>query len=398
MARARDLCLAFLAALVLRTTHATAEVVLYRPIDDREIIQTLHQSGTVAVPRELRSLDAKAKAHQNDPAVIASIAKIFATESKRVRDPRLMGRAQSMLKPWWDEAHPPTEILFLKAFIKQHNHDFSGAKKDVETLLQADPDHIPARLMLVTLLQISGDYGQSREECKKLPRDIIPLIKDTCTLWQESLMGKAQTSYAELTAKVKASRKQSDGYAVSALADMARRLGLTSEAEILWTQSLASSPEDTTLMTSLADIYIDQKRYADVLKVIGERLDMDTILIRLAIAAKELHHPRAKEYYDLASDAIALNTRRGLTSHLREEALYRLYLEYDPKLALESATKNWQNQREPFDLHLLISAAVAAKSATTIAIARQWISERHFEDVRIQNDLEGTVTTTAKHP
>ena len=56
--------------------------------------------------------------------------------------------------------------------------------------------------------------------------------------------------------------------------------------------------------------------------------------------------------------------------------------------ALALARANWDVQREPADLRVLIDAARAAGDAATLAIARDWIGANRLDDAALRVALE----------
>jgi hypothetical protein len=75
---------------------------------------------------------------------------------------------------------------------------------------------------------------------------------------------------------------------------------------------------------------------------------------------------------------------RGDTVHRREEARFVLGVKHDAGGALALARGNWEVQREPWDLRVLLAAALAAKDPTAAAPALAFLDENHLEDVRIR--------------
>ena len=62
-------------------------------------------------------------------------------------------------------------------------------------------------------------------------------------------------------------------------------------------------------------------------------------------------------------DRFEASRLRGDRVHLREEARFTLHLLNDPKAALKLAQENWQVQKEPADVRILLEAALAAHDA-----------------------------------
>jgi hypothetical protein len=69
--------------------------------------------------------------------------------------------------------------------------------------------------------------------------------------------------------------------------------------------------------------------------------------------------------------------------HRREEARFILGLEDNPKAALALAGANWDVQREPWDVRVLLAAALAAKEPKAALPALEFLDSRHLEDPRI---------------
>jgi hypothetical protein len=88
----------------------------------------------------------------------------------------------------------------------------------------------------------------------------------------------------------------------------------------------------------------------------------DSLLLRLALAEQALPEKRVafeRHKTDLAARFDAARAR-GDSLHRREEARFRLAIENDATGALALARANWNVQREPADLRVLVEAARAA--------------------------------------
>ena len=83
-------------------------------------------------------------------------------------DPRLLGRAQATLGPWWNDAAPPPQIRILRATLKQSFHDFEGALSDLDAQLAADAADAQAWLTRATVLAVLARYAEAQASCAKL--------------------------------------------------------------------------------------------------------------------------------------------------------------------------------------------------------------------------------------
>ena len=74
---------------------------------------------------------------------------------------------------------------------------------------------------------------------------------------------------------------------------------------------------------------------------------------------------------------------RGESIHLRDLALYRLEVLKDAAGALDAAVRNFDTQKEPVDVRILLRAARAAHSREALERFRQWQRVSHYQDQTI---------------
>jgi hypothetical protein len=110
----------------------------------------------------------------------------------------------------------------------------------------------------------------------------------------------------------------------------------------------------------------------------------DTLLLRLALAARVRKLPDAEKYVRALGERFAEAGLRGEKLHLQEEARFLLELKGDARAALAAARENYRTQREPRDAQVLIDAALAAREADAAAPALQWLDSSGFEGARIR--------------
>jgi hypothetical protein len=67
-----------------------------------------------------------------------------------------------------------------------------------------------------------------------------------------------------------------------------------------------------------------------------------------------------------------------------------LHLLNDPKAALKLAQENWQVQKEPADVRILLESALAARDAASVETVRGWLKETGFEDFQLDRLLTET--------
>jgi predicted Zn-dependent protease len=58
----------------------------------------------------------------------AALAQRYIEQARLEGDPRYLGYAESVLGPWWKQAQPPSEILVLRATLRQSTHQFAWAQ------------------------------------------------------------------------------------------------------------------------------------------------------------------------------------------------------------------------------------------------------------------------------
>jgi adenosyl cobinamide kinase/adenosyl cobinamide phosphate guanylyltransferase len=61
-----------------------------------------------------------------------------------------------------------------------------------------------------------------------------------------------------------------------------------------------------------------------------------------------------------------------------------LHLLNAPDPALKLAQENWQVQKEPADVRILLEAALRADAAAVLDEVREWLSNSGLEDVQLQ--------------
>jgi hypothetical protein len=170
-------------------------------------------------------------------------------------------------------------------------------------------------------------------------------------------------------------------------AELAERLGRDADAQALYRAAVADSP-DVYPRAALADWLLAHGRPAEVLTLLpaGAAVeDIDTLLLRRAIALRRLHDPDAPRAVAMLQARFDAARERGDLSliHAREAALFELDLRGNAPAALQFAADEWSRQREPADALLLVRAAVAAGRPQAAAPVHDFMQRTGYADVRI---------------
>jgi hypothetical protein len=369
----------------------------FLPESDAQVLERLPGTPGDAQAREVR---ARRAALANDPrnlALALEAARADVTRARAEGDPRFLGYAQAALAPWWDAAEPPSEVLLLRAAIRQGLHDFEGALGDLRAVLDRDPANAQAWLTQALIQQTRGDYAEARRSCTRLlaaarRSTALQLTALTCANSVASFAGEAGRSYGALRAAFAAEGDAAAAERAAAadrvwilgvLADMATRLGDVAAARVHYEDALALAPRDSVLRMAYADLLLDQGEAAAALRLLGDETRNDGFLLRVALAERALGAPTlAAHVADLRARFAAARLRND-QRHLREEARFTLELLHDPGAALALAQRDWAVQREPEDARVLLAAAAAAGDDAAAAPVREWIAAHRVEDVRL---------------
>ena len=154
-----------------------------------------------------------------------------------------------------------------------------------------------------------------------------------------------------------------------------------------------SRPPTLTFWGAYADFLLDSDRSAEVLPLLRDKTSADPLLLRYVLALQAHHSKELATQVEMLGDRFAASRLPADRVHLREEARFTLHLLARPAAALELAQENWQVQKEPADVRILLEAALAAHDAATIAAVTDWLKETHLEDVQLARLLP-----EAKHP
>src|SRR5512143_2573321 len=151
------------AALCLAAAAARGESFV--PAADDEVLERLPMAPLDPAAQRLRELRAVLAARPDDLEHASRLAWLYIDQGRTLSDPRYFGYAQGALTPWWTADEPPPAVLVLRATIRQHDHDFPAALRDLERALRADPSNAQAWLTRAVVQQVRGDYAAARASC-----------------------------------------------------------------------------------------------------------------------------------------------------------------------------------------------------------------------------------------
>lgn len=353
------------------------------PVDPLEVLESLPFAANDARSREISELRRALTAAPNDLPRAVRLARLDIVLARERSDPRYLGHAQAALAPWWNEAAAPVEVLVLRATIRQSLHDFDAALVDLDRAVRVAPDQVQAWLTRAVVLTVRGRYVEARESCAHLTSMTSPLVASVCRTQIDCVTGRAEIASAGLRDVLTRAGKISpdeEAWARSQLGECATRAGQLDEAEREYQRTLELDADDAYVRAALADLLLDRARPKEALAIVRGREVNDTLLLRIALAEKRLAAPEAKSHVDALAARFDASRLRGDVVHRREEARFWLDLEDNPTRALALAQANWEVQREPADVRILIDAAHGARQPNGAAAALAWLDETKLQD------------------
>lgn len=360
------------------------------PQSGAEVLETLPRRGNAA-EAVMRRERAQLAAVTHDPVLAAEAARRYIELGRASSDPRYFGYAQAALAPWWSAAAPPVPVLLMRAMLLQSSHRFEEAIRDLGAVTRKDPGNAQAWLTLATVQVVRGEFDAAVRSCGWLSSLANQLASMTCLANARAANGRLAASERLLALAIEradvartaqgTSQSGLQLWALTLLGELAVRRGDASLAEKRFRQALTLAPDDSYLLGAYADLLLDQGRHAEVQVLLQDHLRIDGLLLRHAIAvqaapAKAMAIAELQARFDAAA-------RRGDAIHQREQARFELQLRHDARTALDLALANWQVQKEPADLRVLLEAALAAHDPAAARPALAWRRQHGLEDRKI---------------
>ena len=382
----RHLAGALCAGVSVALASAAASATPIVPTRDDEVVEVLPAAvGNRAEERRARQ---KLAAQPRDPALALSVATRYFEQARENGDPRFAGLAMAALGGWTDAASMPDDILMMKASLQQYLHEFDASVQNLQTLL-ARPSargYAQGWLTLATVRRVQGRYADSDEACRGVAEAGAALHADACLAENAALRGQVGAARSTLAAWLARPGlpAATQAWLLTTVAELEQRDGRAAAAEAAYRNALRLDA-DVYGLVAFADFLIDQHRPHDALELLKDQPRTDVVLLRMAIAGIQAKAPDAARDIAEMRDRIALANERpdARKFHGREQAMFALAVDNAPKLALELARGDVEQQREPLDLLVLARAARASGDPAALDEARRLRRSIGLHDRRI---------------
>lgn len=364
-------------ALMLAVPLGAAVATPYTPGSDMQVLAELPAGA-----RHTNSSTLELTRTRLDIAL--PLAQFDIGRARATGDLRFLGYADAVLAPWLKQSPVATQVLVLNATILQSRHSFNAALAELDRALAQHPDDAQGWLTRATVLRVLGRYGEASLSCGHLAATADPGITALCEQSLLSLMGHLPRAYAAISSlPVQSLPPEAQAWRYSELGEMAERLGDDAAAEHWLKQGLLTAADDFYLRTAYADLLLRQHRAAEALQLLSGYESMEPMLLRIAIAQRMLHDTAAAQTRIKLASAFDVEQQRGDAVHRREQARFLLDVDPEPLAALAAAQQNWQVQREPDDVLILLRAAQATHQPQAAEPALEFLRQQRLEDVRL---------------
>ncbi len=358
----------------------------FTPASDADIVERLPTSASDPSVRRVDSLRKQLAARPEDGALRLEIGRRYFEMAMAQGDPRYVGYASAALGPLGATAASNAGYWLVKGLIQQYSHDFTGALQSLNKAGELDPQSPEPIAWRAAIHMVQARYPEALSECTRLVPLTHPLHAQGCTAYVQASTGQLAPAYDALSKELAASGGGAPELALwvhTRLAEMAIRLQRPADAQAHFNTALKLGVTDQFLLGAYADFLLQQKRPAEVVKLLADWERSDILLLRLALAGKAMNDPRAKGWADQLRDRFAAANQRGDRLHEQEAARFELDIEDKPALALDLATRNYSTQKEPRDAEILMRAALAAKQPRAAAPAIDWFLTNKYQDPQI---------------
>ena len=377
----------------------TAQSAPRTPVSDATVIEKLPFRAGDSRARELETLRASARKSPGDAAAAAALAQAYFDMAQARSDPRYVGYADAVVSQF--DNNLSTDLLVIRGTLYQYRHDFDKALVDFAAALAQDPERAGAHAWRGAIYLVEAQYDNARKECAALLKLQRPVLHGGCSGLVQAYTGQLNSAYATLQQALALARYDDQRlWLLTRMGEVSAWLGQNARAERHYRDALALGLDDGYMLAAYADFLLDNKRPAEVLKLLSSWEASDPLLLRLAEAETLLQAPAAKAHVQALDDRFAAAKLRGDTTHRAEEARFQLRLRKNPALALQLAAANYHVQKEPRDLRVLLEAALAAGDAAAAKPGRDWLQSTGFEDARIRTLAAQTlqVPPASKNP
>jgi tetratricopeptide (TPR) repeat protein len=369
------------AALLSVAGLSLAHALPYVPGKDEAVLAEL-SAGT-------RHTDVSARRLARGRVDVAiPLAQFYIQQSRLSGDLRFLGYAEAVLAPWMKQSPPNPDVLVLQATLQQSRHEFSASLATLDQTLLVRPADAQALLIRATVLRVLGRYDEAGAACGQFSRLVEPRLAALCIQGLRGVSGHLESAYASLSQLSTQGWLNSEkSWLDSELGEMAVRLGRNEEAERWFQQDLRLAPTDFYARAAYADLMLRQGRAEDVLSLLRGQESHEPLLLRIAIAQRQLHDAALEQSSARLRAAFAAELQRGEAVHRREQARFLLEVEDQPNLGLTAALENWSVQREPDDVLVLVQAARAAGKPEAAAPAISFVHAQGQGDARVDAQI-----------
>jgi tetratricopeptide (TPR) repeat protein len=370
--------LAFFAAGLLCAAHQpAAHAGPYLPGSDSAVLAEL--------PAGTRHTDLSARRLARGRADVAiPLAQFYIQQSRLSGDLRYLGYAQAVLAPWVTQSPPLPDVLVLQATLQQSRHEFTASLATLDRALTARPHDPQALLIRATVLRVLGRYAEAAAACERFSALVDPRLGALCVQSLRGLNGHLESAYSALMQiSTQGWLGSEKSWLYSELGEMAVRLGRDADAQQWFQLDLTLVPADFYVRAAYADLLLRQGRPDQALTLLRGQESLEPLLLRIAIAQRQLHDPRQAQSSARLQAAFAAELQRGEAVHRREQARFLLEVEDQPQRSLAAALENWTVQHEPDDVLALVNAARAAGNPAAAESAFEFVRTQGLRDVRI---------------
>jgi tetratricopeptide (TPR) repeat protein len=352
----------------------------YTPAAGGVVLQKVPPASDPAI-RRIATLRSALAANPADVRAADALARAYVDFGRKVGDAHYAGYAEAVIAPWIAKPNPPPATLVTQATILQYRHEFAAARALLDKATRADPALAQAWLALASLDMLEGDYASALERCGRAGRYGGRVVGAVCGANVHLYTGQAERGLALLA--------QSDTAALASWvaglrAEGNERLGRWRDAETNYRRALELAPGDNYLLVGYADFLLDRGRAQEVVALLADYTESDTTYLRLALAHAALKSPQAAMFRWTMAARFEAYKQRGSELFGREEARFLLHLAGDADAALVAALRNFERQREPADVRILLEAARAARKPEAAAAAVAFVERVKLQDPVIE--------------